>query len=130
MRKSRASNSSFSPDFRSVSIPLFITSLIRLIAKGALLDSFLANSIVVSSSFSIGTTTSARPIRSASLALILSPVKIILFASLSPTRLGSTCVPPQPGIKPLSISGCPSSEFSEAYMKSHLIASSFPPPRA
>src|SRR4249919_341970 len=46
-----------------------------------------------------------------------------------PTRRGSRCVPPPPGMSPSLISGCPSVASSAATRMSQHIASSSPPPR-
>ena len=47
-----------------------------------------------------------------------------------PTARVSRCVPPAPGITPRLISGWPNFAVSAARMKSHIIASSQPPPSA
>jgi hypothetical protein len=47
-----------------------------------------------------------------------------------PTARGRRCVPPAPGMMPSLISGWPNLALSAAMMKSHIIASSQPPPRA
>ena len=48
----------------------------------------------------------------------------------SPTRRGSRCVPPKPGMIPRLISGWPKLADSAAIRKSHAIDSSQPPPKA
>ena len=47
-----------------------------------------------------------------------------------PTARVSRCEPPMPGSTPRLISGCPNLALSPAMMKSHIMASSQPPPRA
>ena len=47
-----------------------------------------------------------------------------------PTARVSRCEPPMPGRTPRLISGWPNLALSPAMMKSHIIASSQPPPRA
>ncbi len=47
-----------------------------------------------------------------------------------PIARGSRCVPPMPGIVPMVISGWPNFAVSAAMMRSHIIASSQPPPSA
>ena len=47
-----------------------------------------------------------------------------------PMKRVSRWVPPAPGETPRVISGWPNLAFSAAMMKSHIIASSQPPPRA
>ena len=47
-----------------------------------------------------------------------------------PTKRVRRWVPPMPGATPRLISGWPNFAVSEAMMKSHIIASSQPPPRA
>lgn len=66
----------------------------------------------------------------ASLASIGNPVRIILFATFSPTILGKIWVPPKPGMIPSVISGSPNCALSEQRMMSQRRASSKPPPRA
>ena len=66
----------------------------------------------------------------ASLASIGKPVRIILFATFSPTILGKICVPPRPGMIPSVISGNPNCALSEHRMMSQRRASSKPPPKA
>ena len=45
-----------------------------------------------------------------------------------PTARVRRWVPPAPGMVPILISGWPKTAFSEAYMMSHIMASSQPPP--
>ena len=47
-----------------------------------------------------------------------------------PTKRVSRWVPPEPGMVPMVISGWPNLAVSAAMMKSHIIASSQPPPSA
>ena len=59
-----------------------------------------------------------------------SPVSIISSAFITGTRRGRRWVPPAPGTTPRLISGWPNLAVSAAMMKSHIMASSQPPPRA
>ncbi len=68
--------------------------------------------------------------RQASAASIGSPEASIQSARPRPTSRGSRCVPPPPGMIPSLISGRATLAVSAARMKSHIIASSQPPPRA
>ena len=52
-------------------------------------------------------TSLTRPICSASAADTMRPVRMMSLARATPTRRGRRCVPPQPGIRPSLISGCP-----------------------
>ena len=47
-----------------------------------------------------------------------------------PTTRVSRCEPPMPGMTPSVISGWPNLALSAAMMKSHIMASSQPPPSA
>ena len=71
---------------------------------------------------------STRPAASASLAGIGSPDRIIGSAFSMPTRRGSRCVPPAPGMIPSLISGRPSRVPAAATRKWQPIVSSSPPP--
>ena len=51
------------------------------------------------------------------------------IASAFPTARASRCVPPAPGMMPSPVSGCPNRAVSDATIRSHVIASSQPPPR-
>jgi len=82
------------------------------------------------SSWSAGTTRETRPARSASAASIMRPVSTISIALALPTARGRRWVPPAPGMMPSLISGWPNLALSAAMMKSHIIASSQPPPSA
>ena len=57
------------------------------------------------------------------------PVRHISIAFDLPTSRVSRWVPPRPGMTPRLISGWPNFAVSAAMMKSHIIASSQPPPR-
>src|SRR5690606_39571083 len=57
-------------------------------------------------------------------------VKISSAARAAPTRRGSSCVPPPPGITPTDTSGSPSTAVPSATITSQDRASSKPPPRA
>ena len=61
-----------------------------------------------------GRTRLTMPIRSASAAGTILPVKIISLARLVPIRRDSRWVPPNPGMIPRVISGKPNMAFSEA----------------
>jgi hypothetical protein len=58
------------------------------------------------------------------------PVRFISSAFASPTRRGSRCVPPKPGMIPRLISGWPNVADSAASLKSQAMDSSHPPPNA
>ena len=77
-----------------------------------------------------GTTRATRPERSASAASIMRPVSANSIAFALPMARVSRCVPPAPGMTPSLISGWPNLAVSAARMKSHIIASSQPPPSA
>ncbi|MNT42282.1 hypothetical protein D3C72_1786990 [compost metagenome] len=83
-----------------------------------------------SMSLSKDTTRLTSPARSASIASIMRPVNAMSMAFDLPTARGKRCVPPAPGITPSLISGWPNLAVSDAMMKSHIIASSQPPPSA
>jgi hypothetical protein len=83
-----------------------------------------------STTSSSGTTLATRPHRSASAAVIGSPVSTIAIALDLPMARARRCVPPAPGITPRFTSGWPSLALSPATMRSSVIASSQPPPRA
>ena len=61
---------------------------------------------------------------------IISPVRISHLARPLPTNRGSRCVPPNPGMSPRLISGCPSLAESAAMRMSQAITNSQPPPSA
>ena len=77
-----------------------------------------------------GTTRATRPDRSASSASMKRPVRHRSIAFALPTARASRCVPPAPGMTPRLISGWPNLALSAAMMKSHIMASSHPPPSA
>ena len=77
-----------------------------------------------------GTTRSTRPMRNASAAGTRMPVRIISSALPRPTRRGSRCVPPPPGMMARLISVSPSCASSAAIRISQARASSSPPPSA
>ena len=83
-----------------------------------------------SRSFLAGTTLLTNPHRSASSASINRPVRFISIALDLPTKRVNLCVPPNPAEIPRLISGWPNLAVSEQIMKSHIIASSHPPPNA
>ena len=60
----------------------------------------------------------------------MRPVSTMSIALALPTARGRRCVPPAPGMMPSLISGWPNCALSAAMMKSHIIASSQPPPSA
>ncbi len=60
----------------------------------------------------------------------MRPVNTMSIAFALPMARGSRCVPPAPGMMPSLISGWPKRALSAAMMKSHIIASSQPPPSA
>ena len=60
----------------------------------------------------------------------MRPVSAMSMALALPTARGRRCVPPAPGMMPSLISGWPNFALSAAMMKSHIIASSQPPPSA
>ena len=71
---------------------------------------------------------STSPALSASFAGIGSPDRIIGSAFSMPTRRGSRCVPPAPGMSPSLISGRPSRVPAAATRKWQPMVSSSPPP--
>ncbi len=79
---------------------------------------------------STGTTRDTSPARSASSASIMRPVRHISMALALPTNRVSRWVPPAPGMTPSLISGWPNFAVCDAMMKSHIMASSQPPPSA
>ena len=81
-------------------------------------------------SLSAGTTRATSPARSASAASIMRLVSTMSIALALPTARGRRCVPPAPGMTPSLISGCPNLAVSAAMMKSHIMATSQPPPSA
>src|SRR5215831_12625675 len=97
---------------------------------GALSAIWRANPWAADMSSATGTTRSTRPIRSASAAGTRIPVRIISRALPRPTRRGSRCVPPPPGMMARLISVRPSCASSAAMRMSQARASSRPPPRA
>src|SRR6267143_2029790 len=79
---------------------------------------------------STGTTRLTRPNRSASTALIGSPMRMASMARTFPADRVQRWVPPAPGMMPSLTSGCPNWAVSEATIRSHISASSHPPPKA
>ena len=110
--------------------PLWLTFLISSTASGACPASLRAHASAVSNSSWSGTTRLTSPCSSASCAVIASPMRFISSALWGPTRRGSRCVPPNPGMIPSLISGWPKIADSAAMRKSHAIESSQPPPKA
>src|SRR6266568_4615092 len=91
---------------------------------------FSAAAITSSISLSAGTMRLTRPLRSASAASIMRPVRQRSIALDLPIARVRRCEPPQAGMTPSVISGWPNFAVSAAMMKSHIIASSQPPPSA
>ena len=60
----------------------------------------------------------------------MRPVSTMSIAFDLPTARGRRWVPPAPGMMPILISGWPNFALSAAMMKSHIMASSQPPPSA
>ncbi|CFR82467.1 Uncharacterised protein [Mycobacterium tuberculosis] len=79
---------------------------------------------------SAGTTRETRPLRSASAASMVRPVRMRSIALALPIARVSRWEPPMPGSTPSFISGCPNFAVSAAISTSHIIASSQPPPSA
>jgi hypothetical protein len=77
-----------------------------------------------------GTMRLTSPERSASSASIIRAVSTISMALDLPTKRVRRWVPPEPGMTPRLISGWPNLAPSPARMKSHIMASSQPPPSA
>ncbi len=86
--------------------------------------------IASSSRSAAGTTFATSPERSASAASIIRPVRHISIALALPIAQVRRCDPPIPGVTPSLISGWPNFAFSDAMMKSAIIATSQPPPSA
>ncbi len=105
-------------------------SLAIITASGERLAIFLAVSSAFGTSSARGTTRLTRPERSASAASIIRAVRTMSMAFDLPTKRVSRWVPPAPGMTPRLISGWPNLALSAAMMKSHIIASSQPPPSA
>src|SRR6516162_7610817 len=112
-------------------------SKLRLTASFAAMSDGCDIAAMVSATFSAssirlaaGTTRATRPERSASAASIMRPVKIRSMALALPTARARRCVPPMPGMTPSLISGWPNLALSAAMMRSHIMASSQPPPSA
>src|SRR5260221_596123 len=110
--------------------PASTTSLIDITDKGGSDAIWLAVFNAVGSTSSSGTTSLARPMRSASSALIMAPVMIMRIAWNLPTARVRRCVPPAPGMMPTRTSGRPNFAPVPAMMMSQCIASSQPPPSA
>ena len=91
---------------------------------------FSAVASVSSISLSAGTMRLTRPERSASFTSIMRPVRQRSIALALPMARVRRWVPPMPGMVPSVISGWPNFAVSAAMMKSHIIASSQPPPSA
>mmetsp|Transcript_12457 Transcript_12457/g.50101 ORF Transcript_12457/g.50101 Transcript_12457/m.50101 type:complete len:241 (-) Transcript_12457:150-872(-) len=89
-----------------------------------------AISTALLTSSSTGYTRATNPAASASSASIMTPVRHISIALDLPTARTSRCVPPAPGMMPRLISGWPNLALAPATMRSHIIASSQPPPSA
>ena len=89
-----------------------------------------ATAFASSSSVSAGTTRDTRPLRSASAASMVRPVRMRSIALALPMARVSRCDPPMPGSTPSLISGWPNLAVSAAIRMSHIIASSQPPPSA
>ena len=111
-------------------MPRSMARLARPWATTGPLASSAALAIARSSTSPGGTTSSTRPMASASSAPTWRPVKMMSFARAGPTRRGRRWVPPPPGMMPRRISGWPNRARSDATRKSHARASSHPPPSA
>ena len=108
-----------------------MTASLAIITAGSENSAILAAAFSASSSRSAaGTTRDTRPQRSASAASIIRPVRHMSIAFDLPTKRVSRCEPPMPGMTPSVISGWPNLAVSAAMMKSHIMASSQPPPSA
>ena len=90
----------------------------------------MATALASVSKSSAGTTRDTRPLRSASAASMVRPVRIRSMALALPIARVSRCEPPMPGSTPSLISGWPNFAVSAAISRSHIIASSQPPPSA
>ena len=100
-------------------------------ARGARLAAMSpARAIAAASSDCAGTTWSTRPSFSASSAFTGLLFMIISSAFGRPTRRGSRCVPPKPGMTPSWSSGSPSCALGVHTRALHAMASSSPPPSA
>ena len=108
-----------------------MTASLVIIAIGSDMPAMVSAARIASAtSASAGTTRETRPARSASAASIMRPVRHISIAFDLPTKRVSRWLPPMPGITPSLISGWPNLAVSAARMKSHIMASSQPPPSA
>ena len=99
-------------------------------ASGGIAAIVSASSSAASTVSAAGTTFVTSPAAFASAAGIARPVRISSMASADPTARVRRCVPPAPGITPIRISGWPNWASSPATMRSHVMASSQPPPSA
>ena len=113
-----------------ISNAALIISLLAMAASGAMPAISLATFIASSTRSAAGTTRATSPLRSASSAPIIRPVRHISIALALPTAWASRCDPPMPGVTPSLISGWPNLALSPAMMKSAIIATSHPPPSA
>src|ERR1700751_3581109 len=122
--------SSARPSLWLVSSPLFTASSENFTAIGALAAICFRMVSARSIRLAGGTTSLTRPMRQASCAEIVSPVRINCSARPFPTRRGKRCVPPPPGNKPSFTSGWPNLACSVAILIVQAMAVSQPPPRA
>ena len=115
---------------RSMLTPVFTSVLMHCVCIPDFVAIFWASRSVSSMSFSGSRILLTRPMRKASCASMVSPVRRSSFALMVPTSRGSRCVPPKPGWMPRLISGCPIFARVEAMMMSQAIMTSQPPPSA
>jgi peptidoglycan/LPS O-acetylase OafA/YrhL len=125
---SRRSNST--PWVSPVSNAALTISLFASTASGAIAAIVAAVFTASSTRSAAGTMRDTSPARSASSAPIIRPVRHISIALALPTARVRRCDPPMPGLTASLISGWPNLAVSAARMKSHIIASSHPPPSA
>ena len=115
--------------FGGVSYAASTASLASRTASGACFAISPPMATMASANPSVGSTRLTNPMRRASLASSMRPVRHMSMAIARPTLRASLCVPP-PGMTPMLTSGCPNLALSDATARSHNIAKFAVPPKA
>mmetsp|Transcript_15583 Transcript_15583/g.35109 ORF Transcript_15583/g.35109 Transcript_15583/m.35109 type:complete len:230 (-) Transcript_15583:37-726(-) len=118
------------PPAMSIPTPVSTASLAMRTAIGAFFTMLSAMPSAVISASPASTQWFTIPISAAARPLSLAAVRMSSFALPTPTKRGSRCVPPAPGMMPRAVSGRPRMALAPATRISHARASSNPPPSA
>ena len=120
----------FTPSVSVVSKAALTASLAMATAVADSVAIFSPSFTASATSSAAGTTRATRLARSAASAPIMLPVSTISMALDLPMARVSRWLPPAPGMTPRLISGWPNFAVSAARIRSHIMASSQPPPSA